>query len=289
MSPEAVLILGGQGYVGGALAAHLLAAGFDVRSVDAGIRGAPGPAPDDRRRYQDLSADELGRYGTVVLLAGHSGVSACATDPAGSFANNVTGFVELVHKLRGQRFVYASSVSVHAGATGVTGSDDPLPAPVALYDLHKQTIERYARLVRPDSYGLRFGSVAGPAPNVRPELLLNSLVRSAVRHGRVEVANPRAHRPVLGIGDLCRAVEAILTRPVPPGCYDLASANVRIGELAARVAERFGASLIEIESPTPYDLRVASERFCRAAGFAFTDTIEALTGALADHFGADRT
>jgi len=288
MSLPAVLLLGGQGYVGSALATHLLAAGFTARSVDLGLRGAPGPAPNQVRRYQDLTSDELAKFGAIVLLAGHSTVVACANAPTEAFANNVAGFVELVHKLRGQRLIYASSISVYVRTPDRPAAEDaPLPEPVAAYDLHKQLIERYARLAYPDSYGLRFGTVCGPGPNLRPELLLNGLVRSAVCRGRVEVANSHAHRPILGVNDLCRAVEAILTRTVPPGCYNLASTCVRIGELADRVARRFAVPLVEVEGRTPYDIRVATDRFREAAGFEFKDTVESLTDTLAAHYVGD--
>jgi hypothetical protein len=40
---------------------------------------------------------------------------------------------------------------------------------------------------------------------------------------------------------------------------------------------------------TPYDVRVSCERFRTAAGFAFADTIEELTDALAAHYTAVRT
>lgn len=285
---DPVVILGGQGYVGGALAAHLLGAGFDVRSIDLGLRGVPGPAPNDPRRYQNLTPDELAAFGAVVLLAGHSTVGACRDDPAGAYANNVAGFVDLVHKLRGQRLVYASSISVHVRTDAEADEGDALPDPTAAYDLHKQAIERYARFAYSESYGLRFGTVCGPAPNMRHETLLNGLVRSAVRAGRVEVANARAHRPILGVGDLCRAVEAVLTRPVPPGVYNLASTNVRIGELAEWVAGRFAVPLIPVVGNTPYDIRVSADRFRHAAGFEFRDTVENLADALADFYRGEQ-
>src|SRR5438445_737177 len=82
-----------------------------------------------------------------------------------------------------------------------------------------------SRLAYPNSYALRFGTVCGPSPNIRPELLLNSLVLSALTTGQIQVANRQVHRPLLGIGDLCRALKTIVTRPVPPGCYNLASTN----------------------------------------------------------------
>lgn len=286
MPVQSVLVLGGQGYVGSAVCGHLLARGLAVRSVDLGLRGEPGPAPSDRRAYQALTAEELGACDAVVLLAGHASVGACAADPAGAFANNVGGFVDLVHKLRGQVLVYASSVSV-CGRTGPRAADeaDPLPEALAPYDLHKQAIERYARLAYPAAYGLRFGTVCGPAPNLRPELLLNGLVRSAVRDGRVVVSSPGAHRAVLGVGDLGRAVETILAGRVPPGAYHLASACVRIGDAAERVARHFGVPVVEVPGATAYDVRVSTARFERGAGFAFTDTVDGLIDALAEHYG----
>ena len=41
MNEAKVLILGGHGYVGSAVSAHLLEAGLDVQSVDLGFRGLP--------------------------------------------------------------------------------------------------------------------------------------------------------------------------------------------------------------------------------------------------------
>jgi nucleoside-diphosphate-sugar epimerase len=285
MSAKRVLLLGGQGYVGSALAGHLLGTGFDVQSVDVGLRGTPGPAPNALRRYQDLTADEFAGFQSVVLLAGHSTVSACSAAPTEAFANNVCGFVDLIHKLRNQQLIYASSISVYVRTPDQPANeDDPLPEPVATYDLHKQTIERYARFAYPNSYGLRFGTVCGASINLRPELLLNGLVRSAICQGQVQVANPHAHRPILGINDLCLAVEMILTHAVPPACYNLASTNVRIGELAQWVARRFSVPLVEVEGKTPYDIRVSTEQFRTATGMEFRDTIESLAETLAAHY-----
>jgi nucleoside-diphosphate-sugar epimerase len=285
MSSTSVLIIGGQGYVGSALASHLMKRSYAVQSIDIGLRGIPGPAPNLSRRYQDLSVEELAEFDNVILLAGHSTVAACAQAPAESFANNVGGFAELVHKLRSQLFLYASSIAVATRTPERPAiEEDPLPDPVAVYDLHKQFIERYARLVYPNAYSLRFGSVCGPSPNMRTELLLNSLVRSAMFQGRVEVANRQAHRPILGINDLCRSIETILTHRVPSGCYNLASANVMIGVLADWVAKRFGVPVIEVKSPTPYDIRVCTLKFQQASGMVFRDTMESVTDELVSYY-----
>jgi nucleoside-diphosphate-sugar epimerase len=281
MKPLPVLVLGGQGYVGSALTGHLQAAGLPCRSVDLELRGSPGPLPNRRRAFQELTAEELSRFGGVVLLAGHASVAACDQAPAEAFANNVSGFVELVHRLRGQPLVFASSISVYVQTGGWAAREDqPLPPPVSYYDLHKQAIERYAAIAYPQSYALRFGTVCGPSPNLRPELLLNSMVLSALKQGEIRVANREASRPLLGIGDLCRTVEAVLRGGVPPGCYNLASVNTSIGELAALVSDRFGVPVQEVELPNRYDIRVDTGKFCRAAEFVFRDHVPGLIDSL---------
>jgi nucleoside-diphosphate-sugar epimerase len=275
------MILGGQGYVGSAVAAHLRTASIPVHSVDSAPRNAPGLPSDRSRRYEDLTADELAPYTAIVLLAGHSSVAACDRFPAEAFTNNVSGFVELVHKLRAQKLIFASTISVYVNTGGrLADETDPLPEPVSFYDLHKQTVERYAALAYPNHYALRLGTVCGPSPNVRDELLLNSLVRSAVHAGQIQVANRQAYRPLLGVGDLCRAVEALVTRPVPPGCYNLASLNVRIGEAADYVARRFQVPCVEVQRPNHYDIQVATGKFTRASGMEFRDTLAGLVESL---------
>ena len=130
MNARSVLILGGSGYIGSALAAFLQNTGFDVARVDNGLRPAQAGSALPPRDYRDLTAGELAQYGGIVLLAGHSSVGACDRDPPAAFANNVAGFAGLVHKLRGQKLIFASSSSVYVRTAGRPASEaEPLPEP----------------------------------------------------------------------------------------------------------------------------------------------------------------
>jgi nucleoside-diphosphate-sugar epimerase len=282
-----VLILGGEGYLGSSLADNLRTNSVPVRSVDVGLPAAPAPAKESGQNFQTLTEADLAEFTSIVLLAGHSSVAACDNSPAAAFANNVSAFVDLVHKLRGQQLIFASTISVYVDSGGrLSREDDPLPEPVSFYDFHKQTIERYARLAYPNYYALRLGTVCGPGPRLRTELLLNSLVRSALESREIQVANRAAHRPLLGINDFCRAVHAIVTRPVDPGCYNLASVNVRIGEVADYVAGRFRVPCREVLRENKYDIRVDTRKFQEAAGMKFADTVDSLVDALQTHYAA---
>jgi nucleoside-diphosphate-sugar epimerase len=284
MRADAVLILGAGGYIGSALVRFLRGGqNFAVTGVDNGLR--PGPAPDLRRDYRDLTADDLAAFDSGVLMAGHSSVAACDRDPEAAFGNNVAGFVDLVHKLRGQKLIFASSASVYVRTNGrAAAEDEPLPEPVSYYDMHKRAIEQYAAVAYPNGYALRFGTVCGPSANTRTDVLLNALVRSALTAGHVRVANRTTRRPLLGITDLCRAVAALLTSNAPPGAYNLSSVNVTVGETADYVAERFGVPCVPVESPTRYDMATATDKLTRATGVAPTETVAQLVEQLAAHY-----
>ena len=286
MDPGSVLILGSGGYVGSALTRHLRGQGFTVTGVDNGMRPGSVANPESARDYRDLTAAELAGYGAVVLVAGHSSVGACDREPAAAFANNVAGFADLVHKLQGQKLIFASSVSVYVQTGGrAVAEDEPLPEPVSLYDLHKRMIEQYAGVGYPNSYALRLGTMCGPSPNVRTDVLLNSLVWSAVTRRQIRVANRGCWRPLLGINDLCRAAAALIEQSVPPGRYNLASVNVTVGEVAEYVAARFGVPCVEVELPNRYDMAAATDKFTKATGVPFSDTVASLVEELAafDH------
>ena len=280
MRAPSVLVLGGSGYIGSVLVARLHAS---MRVAVADPRPYPGrlSLANSHKCFQELSATELAQFDAIVLLAGHSSVGACDDSPRQAFDNNVNGFVELVHRLRGQKLLFASSISVYvAAADHPLAETAPPPEAACYYDLHKQTIERYAALAYPNQYALRFGTVCGPSPAIRSELLLNSLVRSAITEKQVRIANPHVHRPLLGINDLCRAVETILTQEIPPGVYNLASTNVRLGALGHYVAERYRVPCVEVKQPTSYDVQVDTSKFREAADFEFTDTIPSLVDEL---------
>jgi UDP-glucose 4-epimerase len=282
MATESVLLLGGNGYIGSALALHWAGLDISLTAIDNGLRDGLRTSCSERRDFRDLTSGELAAFNSVVLVAGHSSVGACGRQPSEAFSNNVSAFVDLVHKLRGQKLIFASTSSIYLRTNHLAREHERLPEPVSYYDLHKRMIEQYASIAYPNSIALRFGTVCGPSPNMRSDVLLNSLVVSALRRGYVEVANRDYRRPILGMGDLCRAMTILLTRSIEPGPYNLASANVTIGDAADFVAQRLGVPCREVERPTNYDMTISSNKFVEATGFEFRDKMESLVEELAE-------
>ena len=217
-----IILIGGCGYIGSKLHAHLVRAKHTVHVIDSEYRGNPAGISHLRGDYRDFirfDADDA-----VIWLAGHSSVQRCLDQPWKAFDNNLSGLVRLARCLEGQPLIYASSASVYAIKDGRATN---------MYDYTKAAADEALRLLYPSSFGLRFGTVCGSSPNLREELMVNSMVKSAVIDGVVRYRNPTAWRPVLDISDLCRGVDQILKGNVSPGTHNLCSYRDTVAGYAA--------------------------------------------------------
>jgi nucleoside-diphosphate-sugar epimerase len=243
-----ILILGGCGYIGSALYIYLKNKGFDVTSIDLGWFGEP--ILNTKLDYDQLKKYYLDTFDVVVLLASHSSVPMCKVDRLGTLENNVRKFLTLTSKLSHQKFIYASSSCVYDSFTDEATEDRVILPPKDDLAMSKYIIDAYApnliNNIYPEDnflyYGLRFGSVAGPSPNFRTDLMVNAMSLSAKQNGYVNVSNREAYRPILAMEDLCTAIEAIITtNPIAsPGIYNLCSFNSSIGDIASSIAKFHG-------------------------------------------------
>jgi nucleoside-diphosphate-sugar epimerase len=153
------------------------------------------------------------------------------------------------------------------------------------YDLQKITVDLIANKYIAEGkniVGLRFGTVNGASPNTRNDLMINSMVKSAIETSTVKVKNIQIRRAILGIGDVTRALNMLVDTDVTPGQYNLASFNSTVGAIAGTVANITNSTIVELANDRlAYDFELSTEKFCKATGFEFKDTIDSLiTGLL---------
>jgi nucleoside-diphosphate-sugar epimerase len=273
-SRERVLLIGGTGYIGSRLYRFLKLAEFEVDTVDLELRGNRVNVDNHKIDFQYLTAAFLSRYSDIILLAGHSNVAQSVNDPYGAFENNLVKFTNLLAKLNGQRLVYASSSSIYTGIGGkIVNESWQTFNFMNMYDFTKYACDAVSKMLYQNFYALRFGTVCGPSENLRLDLMINRMVWSAVTRGKIQVANPQIRRPILGIGDLCRAVELILRGPDDPGIYNLASFNTTVGEVAAEVCAILGCGIERLpESPT-YDFSMENNKIALSYGFQPAESV----------------
>lgn len=280
-----ILILGGSGYIGSSLGNHLaFQCGFKVDNADLGLFQQKQGIWTYRYNYNQLPASLIQEYDVVINLAAHSSVLACELDPDGSFKNNCLDFFKLVAKLgMHQKFIYASSGSVY-GCSGdkLSKETDAFAKSINHYDKQKQIIDQYMEDSLLHWYGLRFGTVCGFSGNPRNELMINSMVRSAITEKRVDVTSSESYRAILGLPDLCRAVEAIIKQDKDGGYYNLASFNMRIHDIGKTVADKFNTNFSSLKSGSnSYSFCLDTTNFCETFNFEFTETVDTISEAAA--------
>lgn len=285
-----ILVTGGLGYIGSQVYWYLTERGHDVTSVDLNLFPDSQPLRYDNRKfnYADLRPEHIASYDVVIHLAGHSSVPACKADPSGSLVNNCFDFFRLVGKLnKTQKFIYASSGSVYGTSNLYSMEHDPLEAPLQEYDRQKQLCDGFMSGSALQWYGLRFGTVCGYSSAPRNELMINCMVRNALINKTVTVVNGNNTRAILGMRDLCRAVESVATSPLASGYYNLASFNSGIDPLGKAVAARYGASFTSTATneAISYSFMLDTSKFRACANFEFRDTLnDIMAGAsLNDH------
>ena len=271
---SSILLIGGAGYIGSRLAAELRGHGHDVTTVDT----ADAPAPHMRTRYQSLFPEDLAPFDSVLWFAGHATVREASADPAGALRNNLSDLWELRARLRpDQRFIYASSARVYAMVRPELCSESFQPRSLrTVFDQTKAWFDALMTGSGGQFWGLRLGTVAGASPRLRTDTAFNAMTLSARCTGVIRVRNEDAHRGVLGLPDLVRAVEILMDGNVAPGLYNLASFHMTLGMLANAIALRSGAR-VEAEQPTPCcNFRMSCAKFEEAARFRFRDTVATL-------------
>jgi nucleoside-diphosphate-sugar epimerase len=202
----------------------------------------------------------------------------CNGNITSSFNNNVNNFVNLVSKLdRKQTLIYASSGSVYGNSAKETSEDSNLIfKPINNYDLTKYTLDTHALKFIQDGYniiGFRFGTVNGWSPNMREDLMINSMTKKSIELGTIFINNKEITRPILGIADISRAVDAVLQTP-KAGIYNLASFYDTVDNISRMVSNLTTASIkIQPSVTGVYDFIMNTQKFQQAYNFQFKETI----------------
>lgn len=284
---QKVLIIGGNGYIGSRLI-HDLHNIYEIHSVDICWFGQP-DSHIEVRDYRQLTRKELSQYNAIILLAGHSSVKMCDGPILASWVNNVNNFIDLVNKIdKSQTLIYASSGSVYGSGNTVSSEDIPLQfKPINNYDLTKYSLDVQAQKFIKDGYsiiGLRFGTVNGWSPNVREELMINSMTKKSLYDGSISINNKTITRPILGISDVSRAVRSIVDKPIS-GIYNLSSFTDTVENISGCVGKMLDAKIHEtINVSGSYNFVMDTSKFSRTYDFEFTASVESIVNEIVDKF-----
>lgn len=282
-----ILIVGGAGYVGGAITDLLKNSNYNVRVYDNllyedSFRKEVDFIFGDVRNTEKL-LHQLKWADAVIWLAAIVGDGACQLNPEVTLSVNeeaVKWFCDNFDR----RIIFMSTCSVY-GAQDVELDESAPTKPLSLYAATKLKAESF--LVNKNAVIFRLGTLFGVGDlfaRIRMDLVLNILTVKAFSLGKISVFGGEQFRPLLHVKDVARAVEMSIEGDYT-GIFNLHRQNVRIVDLAYQVRNHFPVCQIEVTEMPFQDIRnyrvsskLAKDKFGFTAVHSIDDGIEEVKG-----------
>jgi nucleoside-diphosphate-sugar epimerase len=267
-----VLVVGGAGYIGGALTDILQKSKHDIRVYDAllfeeeYLKDIPFVFGDIRNRAH--LKKQLDWADAVVWFAALVGDGACAINPEISTELNQDSVKWLAKNFDG-RIVFMSTCSVYGEHDAVL--DEAAPTnPLSVYAVTKLAAEDY--LKDKNAIIFRLGTIFGLGDSyarIRLDLVLNTLTTRAIVDGQFKVFGGEQWRPLLHVRDAAQAVADNLETS-HTGIYNLHQENVKIIDLANQVKKHVPSvkmEIVDIKFQDARNYKVSSDKARKTLGF----------------------
>jgi nucleoside-diphosphate-sugar epimerase len=274
-----ILVVGGAGYVGGAVTDLLAKTSHSFRVYDMLLyeEGYRKPADFVYGDVRDREAlrPQLEWADAVIWLAALVGDGACALHPDLSKEINQDAVEFLAEHFDG-RIVFMSTCSVYGAQEAELDEASPT-GPLSIYGVTKLEAEKY--LLDKNAVIFRLGTLFGVGDvfsRIRLDLVVNILTVRAARDGMIHVYGGDQFRPLLHVCDAARAAVAAVEQTAT-GIFNLHRQNVRIIDLAYQVRNHFPDCEIEktdMHFQDARNYRVRSDRAREELGFKPSHSID---------------
>ncbi|NBD73794.1 SDR family NAD(P)-dependent oxidoreductase [Patescibacteria group bacterium] len=268
-----VLVTGGAGFIGNALALSLHEAGKEVVIVDsvndyydpalkeARLARLPASIPVIRLDITDRAGlarvwQECGPFDRIAHLAAQAGVRYSLENPYAYADSNYLGTLTLFELARAHEVpvVYASSSSVYGNSPDTPYREDmPAVEPISAYAASKRATEllahSYCHLFALDLTGLRFFTVYGPWG--RPDMAFFKFTRAILSGEPIELYNGGdLQRDFTYIDDIVAGFLAALAKPQGYRIYNLGNENpTHLTDFLATIEAALGQKAEVIKKP----------------------------------------
>lgn len=240
-----VLVVGGAGYIGGAVTDVLKKRKIDFTVYDAllyehhYLKPVDFIAGDvrDTKKLKKL----LVKYSHVIWLAAIVGDPACKVRPELTIAINRDAVNVLAKNYKG-RIVFLSTCSVY-GENTAEADETTKPNPLSLYAQTKLAAEK--KLVNTNAIIFRLGTVFGVSDEfsrLRMDLAVNYMTARAVTKGELSIFGGKQWRPLIHVRNVAEAVVNALSSK-KTGVYNLSTMNYQINDLGKEIARITGCKI----------------------------------------------
>lgn len=263
MNEKNVLLVGGCGYLGGAITDYFLKSNskinlyvYDIILYEEVYRkNIPFIYGDIRNTDYLLKVVDDNKIDTVIWLAAIVGDDACNIDMLLTKEINVKALERFSDKYHG-KIIFLSSASVYGvqKENGLLNENDEL-SPVSLYGYTK--VEGESILKNKNSIIFRMGTLFGISDTysrIRFDLIINKLVLNAIRDNKLIIFGGNQYRPFLHVRDAAEIIfESIFINE--NGVFNIAYKNEKIGNLIPILKKYFETIEIDIHQMDFKDTR----------------------------------
>jgi len=239
-----VLLIGGSGYIGCPVTAHLLAHGAHVRNLDCLVydHGAAMLGFLSHPRYEFVAGDmgdrdvldrALDGVTDVVLLAGLVGDPITRAFPEASARINDDAVTAAIETLNGRgldKVIFVSTCSNYGMISEHELADEHFALnPLSLYAKSKVAaeqaiLERKGRVDYAPTI-LRFATAFGVAPRMRFDLTVNEFTREMYCGHELVVFDADTWRPYCHVSDFARLIARVLEFPIDDVRFEIFNAG----------------------------------------------------------------
>ncbi len=244
-----VLVVGGAGYIGGAVTDILTKRGTPFTVYDNLLYEHQYLKPVDFIYGDVRDAEKLKKilpnYSAVIWLAAIVGDGACQVRPDLTVAINQDS-VEWLSKNYDGRIVFVSTCSVY-GKNDAEVNEESAPNPLSLYAQTKIRCEGF--LKDKNSFIVRLGTVYGLSDTysrVRMDLAGNYMTANAVIKGKLSVFGGTQWRPLVHVKNVGEILANGVEKPWR-GVYNFATSNYQIKDLGTEIAKITGCEIEYVE------------------------------------------
>lgn len=213
---------------------------------------------------RNITPSQLEGYDAVLFLGGLSNDPMAMYRPDLNFIENsaIPTYLAFIAKQAGiSRFICASSCSVYGHTKNKTLVESSKVKPSYAYGISKLQCERGISILEDDNFKpilFRKGTVGGWSSKMRYDLVVNTMLMTALTKGKITINSPKLWRPLIDIRDVIQAYRlAIESDPLITGVFNIAGGNYTVGGLGKIIYDilRDKGHNIELETLDIKDFR----------------------------------
>lgn len=213
---------------------------------------------------RNITPSQLEGYDAVLFLGGLSNDPMAMYRPDLNFIENsaIPTYLAFIAKQAGiSRFICASSCSVYGHTKNKTLVESSKVKPSYAYGISKLQCERGISILEYDNFKpilFRKGTVGGWSSKMRYDLVVNTMLMTALTKGKITINSPKLWRPLIDIRDVIQAYRlAIESDPLITGVFNIAGGNYTVGGLGKIIYDilRDKGHNIELETLDIKDFR----------------------------------